>query len=220
MPRKNNRRQQPHRRSRLHRRLATMDHGSQYHPSADPPTIKSQPWNNIVVTILISLTTEPVNITIKTVGEQLYKQLGFDQNPGLEFCILRSSGWSFDVRSFSVQLSSLARYSTVGHIAILEDTCGKNHWARFGWKYSSSNSTLPFRSSSDPDADKIVLNVKASEAGTMLLHFQLKWRGRTLSAPESSTSATILDSLPPSAVSSVDHDLRKLLSLLQDKLVL
>lgn len=217
--RRNNRNPRPRRLPRRNRRLTTLSHGSEYVPNADPPAIKLQPWNNIVVTLIVALSKVQVSLTIKQLGDQLWRQLGSKQNLGLDFCMLRTAGWSLDARSISVQVSSLVRTSTAAHVASMEDTAGKNHWARFGWRYSPTNSDVPFRTIGDPDADKVIMNILASEdASSILLHFQCKWRSTFLSPPEF-IPATILTSFPSQPSAKLDRDISDLVGLLSTRLI-
>lgn len=165
-------------------------HGAEYVPRQDPPQIVQQPWNNLVVTSVITIPA-PVDpnkfsvfsVSIKEAGDGIWQQLGASQNPGITFKILRAALWLTEGSYFSVTFYDLQRSALVASAneSTIEDSAAKNHFARVGWKWSSADSSVPYETSGDSSADKKVLAIKVPAAATCLLHLQVQWRGKVFS---------------------------------------
>lgn len=205
-------------------------HGSEYRPRSDPPTICQQPYNNIVVTSVLDI-PEPIApnpavvlVTISELGTALWKQLGASQNPGLTFKILRCAAWLTSGSYFNVSFNDLQR-STIDSPPIemtLEDSAAKNHFAKVGFVWSAADSSVPYDSSNEPSAGRTIITIKTPTAGTCLLHFQLQWRVKTASAPDSVPGHLQPLSMATRSLHQDDTNssLRELCSLLRHKLVI
>lgn len=206
------------------RRMKTALHGAEYRPQQDPPCITQQPYNNLVITTVLELPEESsaVSVTISTIGEALWKQLGASQDPNLTFKILRAAVWLTEGTYFNVSFSDLQRISDAPPFeSTLEDAAAKNHFARVGFRWSAADSSIPYDTTSEPSADKTVLTILSPTKGTCLVHIQVLWRLRKISAPAVTQGNLIpLDLARASLHQNESPALRQLCSLLKSSLIL
>jgi hypothetical protein len=149
-----------------------------------------QPWNNLVITSVIDIPSPPegqvstvFTVSIKEIGDEIWKQLGATQNPGLVFKIRRAALWLTQGTYFAVTFCDLQRSTqdSSSFEATIEDTAAKNHFAKVGWRWSAADSSVPYESSGETSASKIVLSIKVPSQSTCLLHMQLVWRAKIFS---------------------------------------
>lgn len=206
------------------RRMKSALHGAEYRPQQDPPCITQQPYNNLVITTVLELPEESsaVAVTITSIGEALWKQLGASQNPNLTFKILRAAVWLTEGTYFNVSFSDLQRISDAPPFeSTLEDAAAKNHFARVGFRWSAADSSVPYDTTSDPSANKTVLTILSPTKGTCLVHIQVLWRLRKISAPAVTQGSLIpLDLARASLHQNESPAIRQLCSILKSSLIL
>lgn len=201
------RRNAPPRRSRAKqapvRKLRNELKGTRLRLSADPPHFAQIPWHAITVsdtpTLLVTVNTK--SYTAATLCNVFKAQTGCTQdNDKLSFRLLSVSVWETSGKPITLEVLDL----TIGlgandYLVQLEDQPGRNHWARVGYRYPTSQNLVAF---SGNDTETIV-QITSTNGASLIVRFHVLWRFR-------------YDTLPNAP--SPHRSLSQRLSLLEDAL--
>lgn len=154
-------------------------------PSDEPPVLTGQPWNSIIIDTDMEITANSfTSYTTDKLWESLTNQAGFHgQNLTFEVRIDSIQVWAYE-KHFDTSNVAYERFcfcplnflsGTGIEMTRIESNSVRNKFAKAGYKYPVTISTVPFTLSSDI---KVALfSMSASVASKAIIHIRLLWRG-------------------------------------------
>lgn len=192
-------------RSQPVRKLRNEIKGTRLRLSADPPHFAQIPWHAITVndSPKLNATTNSKNYTATTIANVFKAQTGCSQaTDTLSFRLLSVSVWETTGKKITLEVNDL----TIGlgandYLVQLEDQPGRNHWARVGYRYPTSQNLVIFSGSDTESLVQITTDLGAN----LIVRFHLLWRFRYNTLPNISVPRSISQRL-----SDLEQALRQL----------
>lgn len=157
-------------------------------PSADPTSVSTKPWSQVVVTIIINNTTAAptYTFTIGNLNAGLRTQLNLSSlTPSLEFRVFHVSSWELTGVSFALGTYSFVTRSS-RYLSEVEDLPGRNRWAKTGFIWPASDQAHVWDSTSD--AQVPILTLSSVAAASFVVHIMTLWRVSGTPLPSASVS--------------------------------
>lgn len=174
--------------AKLSRALKSRLLGRSFTPAADPPKFTQLPWNTITLSITQDMKTGALSKDFKAtdIYNSWSSQTGLSPTGAMfSFRILTIAAWAIpkndsDFVSLSFQCNDLTiGFGAQDYLVQLEDTSGKNHFARCGFKYPDSQSLVAV---SGNDTENI-FGVSTSIPANVIIHLRLLWKPRVKDLP-------------------------------------
>lgn len=156
----------------------------------DPNSIVDVPWNSITLSYGVSEGEGISTLTVSQVVDQL-KTIYTGITAPIEIRILQARIWETTGKAFSSDFFDLLHGDTLADstttLKSLDDTPGRNHWARLGYIWPKSNQNHSLLYSTLELKDSLILSLNSPPESDMLLHLNILWRVRVVIPPPSKT---------------------------------
>jgi len=174
------------------RTLRRQLHGASLRVPADPPSTVDRPWNSAV--LVMPLTTLG-NISISTVNTAFTNQIGdFSATPGILYRFLEVRAWELSGADIALSLFDFVAGGDSSGIRTQHDQSGRNHWARVGcaWPTTQQNDVCL---SMNTTKNLFILESGASSPNVRA-HLHLLWRFSGTPQPEKRQASLDFSKLP------------------------
>lgn len=195
-----NRRSRGARRSQATRNLArklgriqAKIKGSVLSPPADPPRFTQIPWNTIIINDepTLSASINQKVYTAKTLSNIFISQIGLTTTTELSFRLTTIQVWNLSGNPVNLEVNDFTiGFGTNDFIVQVEDTPGRNRWARIGYNLPASQQLIAFNST---DTEQL-FKVGCSAGDKLQVRCRLLWKPRVNTTPNARQTVSSLHS--------------------------